>query len=71
MVAHLIHLDASGPIGRSVLALAVVYSALFAIAALMVALAVWRANGSGASSHGPELPYVVDRVGVMIGHGQS
>ena len=67
MVANLVHLGSGGPIGRSVLAVAIVYSVLFAVAAFMVAFAVWRANGSGTPTQGPELPYVVDRVEMTVG----
>jgi hypothetical protein len=47
---------------RPVLTAVMVYSIGFGAAALMAAVAVWRANASCPLSHRPEQPYVVQIV---------
>ena len=54
--ANFIHLSFNR---RPVLTAMMVYSVGFGAAALMAAVAVWRANSSYPPSHKPEQPYVV------------
>jgi hypothetical protein len=54
--ANFIHLNLNR---RPVLTAMMVYSVGFGVAALMAAVAVWRANSSCPESRSPEQPYVV------------
>jgi hypothetical protein len=57
--ANFIHLSLNR---RPVLTAMMVYSVGFGVAALMAAVAVWRASSNCPVSHRPEQPYVVQMV---------